>query len=1829
MPSLVSSVKTVTITVTNVNEFHPEFQTTIDRVSVPENISLSTEIYQARANDSDYGKYGEIHYAIIDGNDSGYFIIDPQTGIISVAKQLDRETTPLGVNLTVEATGLGASGSPNTSKMVLQVHITDVNDNSPVFNLPIANGEVPEQAAVGTVVEQVQATDADIGVNAVITYSIIAGNSLGFFKIDTNTGEVKVNKSLDLETVTHVQGLSYSLTIEARDQGTPPRATSANLAIQVSQVNEFTPEFDEASDTTSVQENALVSTQFYKARANDSDYGTDGDIEYSIIPGDAVEYFSINSQTGMVSVARLLDRETTPYGINLTIEATDLADIGQRKTTTMELHIEIMDYNDNSPVFNLPIPSLSVSEQDSIGTVIEQVQATDADLGVNAAITFSIIAGNSLGFFDIDSTTGEIKVKKSLDLETQSHNQDFRYTLTVEARDNGVPPLASTEKITIQVNGVNEYPPRFNKGRDNVTVPENTTLFTAVYYVNATDGDAGTDGALEYSILNGNDDGYFTVDQNSSEVKVAKQLDYLATPNGLNLTIGVTDLAVLATARKTANMSLKINVLYVGNTAPVFSPGSLDSTVSEDTPPDITILKINVTDANPGPNGVVSFSIISGNSLGLFKIDQNSGEIKVNKSLDLETQNHASGLTYTLTIQARDHGTPPLTSTKSLNFQVTAVNEFEPVFNETEHTTTIREDASSSTDVYQATANDADYGTDGDVQYSITGGNTAGYFKINSQTGIVSTAKTLDRETIPNGINLTIEATDLALVGFRKTSTMVLRIIITDYNDNSPVFNLPIPPAQVSEQAPVDTVVAQVQATDADIGVNAAITYSITAGNSLGFFKIDTNTGEVKVNKSLDLETVTHVQGLSYSLTIEARDQGTPPRATSANLAIQVSQVNEFTPEFDEASDTTSVQENALVSTQFYKARANDSDYGTDGDIEYSIIPGDAVEYFSINSQTGMVSVARLLDRETTPYGINLTIEATDLADIGQRKTTTMELHIEIMDYNDNSPVFNLPIPSLSVSEQDSIGTVIEQVQATDADLGVNAAITFSIIAGNSLGFFDIDSTTGEIKVKKSLDLETQSHNQDFRYTLTVEARDNGVPPLASTEKITIQVNGVNEYPPRFNKGRDNVTVPENTTLFTAVYYVNATDGDAGTDGALEYSILNGNDDGYFTVDQNSSEVKVAKQLDYLATPNGLNLTIGVTDLAVLATARKTANMSLKINVLYVGNTAPVFSPGSLDSTVSEDTPPDITILKINVTDANPGPNGVVSFSIISGNSLGLFKIDQNSGEIKVNKSLDLETQNHASGLTYTLTIQARDHGTPPLTSTKSLNFQVTAVNEFEPVFNETEHTTTIREDASSSTDVYQATANDADYGTDGDVQYSITGGNTAGYFKINSQTGIVSTAKTLDRETIPNGINLTIEATDLALVGFRKTSTMVLRIIITDYNDNSPVFNLPIPPAQVSEQAPVDTVVAQVQATDADLGVNAVITFSITAGNSLEFFKIESSTGEVKVNKSLDLETESHAQGLTYTLTIEARDQGIPSNAATESMTIQVNGVNEFTPALEKTKDYITVAHNSPQSTVVYQVNASDADFGIDGNLEYSISAGNDDGYVAINRNNGEVTVAKELDHTPVPFQINLTIEVTDLAPLGSRKINSMQLNIDVKNFENTAPVFSQSLPDRIVQEDAPVDTVIIKANVTDANSGPNGVVRFAVISGNLLGYFKIDSNTGDVKVNQSLDLETKTHASGASYRLIIEARDEGSPPLTANESLNIQIIGVNEFTPSVEGGDRKTVMNENSTVKTVVGQIIGSDRDYGNDGKLTYTIVSGNDQGYFSINQSSGKKM
>lgn len=297
------------------------------------------------------------------------------------------------------------------------------------------------------------------------------------------------------------------------------------------------------------------------------------------------------------------------------------------------------------------------------------------------------------------------------------------------------------------------------------------------------------------------------------------------------------------------------------------------------------------------------------------------------------------------------------------------------------------------------------------MAYSIASGDSLGQFTVD-KNGVLKVLKPLDRES-QSFYNLVVQVHDLPqLPASRFTSTAQISIILLDVNDNPPTFLSP-KLTYIPENTPIDTIVFKAQATDPDSGPNSYIEYTLLnpSGNK---FTIGTIDGEVRLTGELDREEVSN-----YTLTVVATDKGHPSLSSSTEVVVMVLDINDNTPVFAQAMYKVEINENTLTGTDITQVFAADGDEGTNGQVRYGIVDGNANQEFRIDSVTGAITVAKPLDREKTPT-YSLTVQATDRGSTPRTDTSTIS--IVLLDINDFVPIFELSPYSVNVPE--NLGTL-------------------------------------------------------------------------------------------------------------------------------------------------------------------------------------------------------------------------------------------------------------------------------------------------------------------------------------------------------------------------------------------------------------------------------------------------------------------------------------------------------------------------------------------------------------------------------------------------------------------------------------------------------------------------------------------------------------------------------------------------------------------------------------------------------------------------------------
>nr|XP_057915926.1 cadherin-7-like isoform X2 [Doryrhamphus excisus] len=504
-------------------------------------------------------------------------------------------------------------------------------------------------------------------------------------------------------------------------------------------------------------------------------------------------------------------------------------------------------------------------------------------------------------------------------------------------------------------------------------------------------------------------------------------------------------------------------------------------------------------------DGKVKYVLSGEGAASIFTIDENTGDIHATKRLDREAQAY-----YTLQAQAVDRLTNlPVEPRSEFVVKVQDINDNEPRFLDGPYFAGVPEMSPLGTMVVQVAATDADdptYGNSARVVYSIVHGQP--YFSVEPKTGVIRTAlPNMDRETRDQYV-LVIQAKDMVGQMGGLSGTTSVTVTLTDVNDNPPRFPHKVNQYTVLESLPVQSVVARIKASDADVGPNAEMDYRIMDGDGPGLFNITTDEttqeGVVLLLKPLDFETKS-----SFSLRVEATNRNIDsnflslgPFSDTTALKVTVEDVDE-PPVFSAPLSKMSVSEDVRVGTSIGRVSAHDPDTSNNG-IRYSIDRNTDMErFFNVDALSGIISTAKRLDREANSVH-NLTILAIESQDPNQiGKGLAI---VTVLDVNDNAPVFAIDYETL-LCENTTPGTVIQTVSAVDEDEPQNGhrfyfALDAAVAGNQNFTLRDNKDNTASILTKRG----GFRRREQPVYRLPVLIVDSGSPALSSTNTLSVRV---------------------------------------------------------------------------------------------------------------------------------------------------------------------------------------------------------------------------------------------------------------------------------------------------------------------------------------------------------------------------------------------------------------------------------------------------------------------------------------------------------------------------------------------------------------------------------------------------------------------------------------------------------------------------------------------------------------------------------------------------
>lgn len=448
--------------------------------------------------------------------------------------------------------------------------------------------------------------------------------------------------------------------------------------------------------------------------------------------------------------------------------------------------------------------------------------------------------------------------------------------MVIEAEDGGYPPKTGQVTLTVILTDVNDNPPLI-LGTYDKSIPENEPVHSLVFSLSATDPDTGDNGRYLYSIISGNPDFHFRIEQTQGYVQISTDLDREREPV-YELVIQASD---LGTPRLTSTVTATVTLTDVNDMTPRFNQEVYSFSVSENSNIGTPVGTVGATDGDLGSNAIVTYrikSFLEGHG-GKFTINTLTGELSIIADLDREVEDF-----YAIKVIAEDKGS--LSSEAIVNITIDDKNDNAPTFTRRIYSTEIFENFAVGGVLLFVIAHDADKGSNARISYSIDMNSLDGiianeYFSVDPNSGAVTSIKQLDRELYAN-ISMVVIAADAGTPA--QTSNSTVTIFIEDINDNRPTFQPSFYNAEVSYEHACDHVITTVTASDRDLEKNSQVVYEMDPVYEENQFLLDPDSGQIRTNMN--------VNESRYVILVRAHDLGNPSLMTSLSAKIRIDSFN-------------------------------------------------------------------------------------------------------------------------------------------------------------------------------------------------------------------------------------------------------------------------------------------------------------------------------------------------------------------------------------------------------------------------------------------------------------------------------------------------------------------------------------------------------------------------------------------------------------------------------------------------------------------------------------------------------------------------------------------------------------------------------------------------------------------------------------------------------------------------------------------------------------------------------------------------------------------------
>ncbi|XP_070959494.1 protocadherin alpha-7-like isoform X2 [Oncorhynchus clarkii lewisi] len=610
-------------------------------------------------------------FRIVSGSTEPLFQVNQNDGILYVNRKIDREEV-------CERSSVCLINLKTVLENPLEIHyvaveVLDVNDHSPSFPDKEKRLEISESALPGARFQLQTARDPDGGIYSVQQYKLSHNDHFRLEVMDRDEdGKIPIlnlQKPLDKESTR-----THRFLLTAIDGGIPPRSGTINIIVDVLDVNDNMPVFNEESYSVMLNENAPVGTTVVQVNATDIDDDLNGEVIYSFgnnVNSNLRNLFDVDTNTGEVIVKGLIDFEVKDrYEID--IQASDRGAVPL--TTYKSVKIKIVDLNDNAPEIEVTSFSKPIPEYSRSGTTVALISVNDLDSGLNGKVICSIREDVPFKLMpSLQDNMYSVVTKSPLDREEVS-----QYDFTIVAKDEGQPSLSSVKTIIIVVSDVNDNSPEFSLSPYTFYVTENNDPGGSVFSVSASDRDINENALISYHIPRDSVEenkwaSFLNINLENGNILALKSFDFER--------LKTFQFQVVATDSGTPSLSINVTVnvfiLDQNDNAPVIlypvSPNGSAEGV-EEIPRNVNaghlVTKVRAYDADIGYNGWLLFSLQEVTDHSLFALDRYTGQIRTLRSFtETDEAEHK------LVILVKDNGNVSLSATATVIINVVEPKE--------------------------------------------------------------------------------------------------------------------------------------------------------------------------------------------------------------------------------------------------------------------------------------------------------------------------------------------------------------------------------------------------------------------------------------------------------------------------------------------------------------------------------------------------------------------------------------------------------------------------------------------------------------------------------------------------------------------------------------------------------------------------------------------------------------------------------------------------------------------------------------------------------------------------------------------------------------------------------------------------------------------------------------------------------------------------------------------------------------------------------------------------------------------------------------------------